>query len=185
MRKLIFVFVVTLFCINFSSAQNKFTISGFVKDAITGETVLNTSITIDGNAKGVSTNAYGYYSLTLTSGKYNLVASHIGYTASTFPINLISDTVLSINLTPSANLSEEVVVTATKRENNVKTAQLGKISLPIEQIKKIPAFLGEVDILKTLQLLPGIRNAGEGSAGLYVRGGGADQNLILLDGAVV
>jgi hypothetical protein len=82
-------------------------------------------------------------------------------------------------------LSQEVIVTARKRDNNIKTAQMGKITLPIEQIKSIPAFLGEVDLLKVIQLLPGIRNAGEGSAGIYVRGGGPDQNLIMLDDAVV
>ena len=166
-------------------AQKKFTISGFVKDIKNGETVLNTNISLSGINRGVASNAYGYYSITLEEGSYALVASHIGFSPSLSNIDLKADTVLNIFLSPAVKLSDEVVVTATRRENNVKTAQLGRISLPIEQIKKIPAFLGEVDILRTLQLLPGIRNAGEGSAGLYVRGGGADQNLILLDGAVV
>ena len=166
-------------------AQKKFTISGFVKDVKNGETVLNINISLSGINRGVASNVYGYYSITLEEGSYTLVASHIGFSPSLFNIDLKADTVLNIFLSPAVKLSDEVVVTATRRENNVKTAQLGRISLPIEQIKKIPAFLGEVDILRTLQLLPGIRNAGEGSAGLYVRGGGADQNLILLDGAVV
>ncbi len=180
------VLLLSFFIVSFAAiGQNKYTISGYVKDAKTGESILNTNITLVGNSRGISTNAYGFYSLTLAQGSYTLIASHLGYSPSVIDINLTQDTVLPISLTPAVQLSEEVVVTATKRENNVKTAQLGKISLPIEQIKKIPAFLGEVDILKTLQLLPGIRNAGEGSAGLYVRGGGADQNLILLDGAVV
>lgn len=169
----------------FSVAQDKFTISGFVKDVKTGETILNTNITLSANNRGVSTNNYGYYSITLSEATYTIIASHVGFAPSLFNIDLKKDTVLNIFLSPAVQLSDEVVITATKRENNLKTAQLGKISLPIEQIKKIPSLLGEVDILKTLQLLPGIRNAGEGSAGLYVRGGGADQNLILLDGAVV
>jgi hypothetical protein len=92
---------------------------------------------------------------------------------------------LNIDVLPRSTLSQEVIVTSKKRDNNVKNAQMGKFTLPIEQIKSIPAFLGEVDLLKTIQLLPGIRNAGEGSAGLYVRGGGPDQNLILLDDAPV
>ncbi|MGF2413317.1 MAG: TonB-dependent receptor plug domain-containing protein, partial [Ferruginibacter sp.] len=92
---------------------------------------------------------------------------------------------LNFDVLPKISLSQEVVVSTKKRDANVKNAQMGKFTLPIEQIKSIPAFLGEVDLLKTIQLLPGIRNAGEGSAGLYVRGGGPDQNLILLDDAPV
>ncbi len=166
-------------------SQEKYTISGFVKDAATGESIIGATIALTTSPKGISANQYGYYSITLAKGEYTVIASHVGYDPVLINISLTADTVLPINLSTHISLSEEVVVTSTKRENNVKDAQMGRVSLPIEQIKKVPALFGEVDILKTLQLLPGIRNAGEGSAGLYVRGGGPDQNLILLDGATV
>ena len=161
------------------------TINGYIKDAATGETLIGATISIKGNAKGITTNAYGFYSITLTEGNYDLLISFIGYKSTAINLELQKDTFLNIALQTGINLSQEVVVTAKKRDNNIKVAQMGKISLPIEQIKSVPAFLGEVDLLKVVQLLPGVRNAGEGSAGIYVRGGGPDQNLIMLDDAVV
>lgn len=133
----------------------------------------------------MNSNQYGFFSLTLPKGNYQLMASYVGYLPQVIDLPLYKDTVFNISMISGRNLSEEVIVTARKRDNNVKVAQMGKISLPIDQIKSIPAFLGEVDILKAIQLIPGVRNAGEGSAGFYVRGGGPDQNLILLDDAVV
>ena len=134
--------------------------------------------------KGIVTNQYGFYSLTLLEGTYTLTCSFAGYQPLDFSLNLHQDTVLNFELR-TREMMQEVVVSSRKRDANVKNAQMGRIVLPIEQIKSIPAFLGEVDLLKTIQLLPGVRNAGEGSAGIYVRGGGADQNLIMLDDAVV
>ncbi|MEO8771647.1 MAG: TonB-dependent receptor [Ferruginibacter sp.] len=166
-------------------AQKKYTISGYIKDGATGETLINATIALDKNAKGINSNQYGFYSITLNAGTYTLITSYIGYAAQAITIKLSADTLLNIDLKSGVTLSQEVIVTSRKRDNNVKTAQMGKISLPIEQIKSVPAFLGEVDLLKVVQLLPGVRNAGEGSAGIYVRGGGPDQNLILLDDAVV
>ncbi len=166
-------------------AQKKHTISGYIKDGATGETMINATVTLKGNTKGISSNQYGFYSITLNEGKYSLIASYVGYVSSVIELNLVADTLLNIDLKSGVTLSQEVIVTSRKRDNNVKTAQMGRISLPIEQIKSVPAFLGEVDLLKVVQLLPGVRNAGEGSAGIYVRGGGPDQNLIMLDDAVV
>ena len=100
-------------------------------------------------------------------------------------IDLNNDVVNNFEMSPNVTVEQAVVVSAKKRDANVKNAQMGKIDLSINQVKEIPAFLGEVDILKTIQLLPGVQSAGEGSSGLYVRGGGPDQNLILLDDAVV
>lgn len=179
---LIFFLVLLNLC---SSAQNKFTISGYFQDNASGENLIGATLTVRGNSRGVNSNQYGFYSLTLPEGKHQLLASYVGYLPQLIDLNLNKDTVLIISLIEGSNLSPEVIVTAQKRDNNVKVAQMGKISLPIEQIKSIPAFMGEVDILKAIQLIPGVRNAGEGSAGFYVRGGGADQNLILLDDAVV
>ena len=166
-------------------AQKKYTLSGYFKDAATGETLIGATITEKGNAKGISSNQYGFYSLTLAEGSYAFLASSVGYQPLPFNLELLKDTVINISLNSGMALSEEVIVTSRKRESNVKNAQMGKVNLPIEQIKAIPAFMGEVDLLKVVQLLPGIRNAGEGSAGIYVRGGGPDQNLIMLDDAVV
>jgi len=161
------------------------TISGYIRDQYSGETLIGATLTIKGNTKGLTSNQYGFYSLTLSEGVHSIIASYIGYQTTEFEINLQSDTIINIELTPAGTTSQEVIVTARKRENNLKSTQMGKVTLPIEQIKSIPAFLGEVDLLKVVQLLPGVRNAGEGTAGIYVRGGGPDQNLIMLDDAVV
>ncbi len=169
----------------FVKAQNRFTISGFIKDSLNGETLIGASIAVQGKTKGISSNQYGFYSITLEEGEYIFISSYIGYQPKILQIKLDGNKQLNFNLLPKISLSQEVIVTSKKRDANVKNAQMGKFTLPIEQIKSIPAFLGEVDLLKTIQLLPGIRNAGEGSAGLYVRGGGPDQNLILLDDAPV
>jgi hypothetical protein len=168
-----------------ASAQSKFTVSGYLKDSLNGETLIGASVAVQGKSKGISSNQYGFYSITLDEGDYYLVATFIGYKPKAFFISLKADTKLNFDLLPKINLSQEVVVSSKKRDANVKNAQMGKITLPMEQIKSIPAFLGEVDLLKTIQFLPGVRNAGEGSAGIYVRGGGPDQNLILLDDAPV
>ncbi|MEP7164394.1 MAG: TonB-dependent receptor [Ferruginibacter sp.] len=170
---------------NPAAPSARHTISGYIKDGVTGETLIGATISVKGNSRGINSNQYGFYSLTLTEGTYSIVGSYIGYQSMMINIDLKKDSLINIDLYPGTRLSEEVILTSKKRDNNIKNAQLGKITLPIEQIRSIPAFLGEVDLLKVVQLLPGVRNAGEGSAGFYVRGGGPDQNLILLDDAVV
>ena len=166
-------------------SKARHTISGYIRDQYSGETLIGATLTIKENTKGITSNQYGFYSLTLSEGVHSIIASYIGYQTTEFELNLLSDTIINIELTPAGTTSQEVIVTARKRENNLKSTQMGKVTLPIEQIKSVPAFLGEVDLLKVVQLLPGIRNAGEGTAGIYVRGGGPDQNLIMLDDAVV
>ena len=163
----------------------RYTISGFIRDSLNGETLIGATITVKGQTKGISSNQYGFYSITLTAGDYVLICSFIGFNSKMISIKLNADKQINFDLLSGVKLSEEVTVSTKKRDANVKNAQMGKFVLPIEQIKAIPAFLGEVDLLKTIQLLPGVRNAGEGSAGIYVRGGGPDQNLILLDDAPV
>ncbi|MEO6537319.1 MAG: TonB-dependent receptor [Ferruginibacter sp.] len=180
-----FLFLTCLLLFIVAGAQKNYTISGYVKDLETGETIIGATITVRNNSRGINSNQYGFYSLTLNQSNYTLVCTHVGYKAEIIAVNLTADTLMNISLQTGIALSEAVVVTAKKRDNNVKNPQMGKISLPIEQIRAVPAFLGEVDLLKVVQLLPGVRNAGEGSAGIYVRGGGPDQNLILLDDAVV
>lgn len=163
---------------------NRFTVNGYVKDAQSGETLIGATLSASGNRQ-VVTNNYGFFSITLPSGEQQLSVSFVGFQSATVTLQLLADTTINIGLNNGAMLQQEVVLVSKKREDQVKSAQMGKLSLPIEQIKTLPAFLGEVDLLKTIQLLPGVRNAGEGSSGIYVRGGGPDQNLILLDDAVV
>ncbi len=180
-----FIICILFFLVASSFSQNKYTISGYVKDSLSGETIINSTVSVNNKSKGVSSNQYGFYSLSLTEGTYTLICTHIGYQPKLIELVLNSDKKLNIDLLSKTALEKEIVVISKRRDNNVKTAQMGKITLPMEQIRAIPAFLGEVDLLKTIQLLPGVRNAGEGSAGIYVRGGGPDQNLILLDDAPV
>ena len=159
-----------------SISKKKVTINGYIKDQYSGETLIGATLSVKGNTKGVPSNTFGYYSLTLNEGNYEITCSFIGYQSEKIIILLNSDTALNISLKPATALSQEVVITASKKDNNVKSAQMGKTTLPIDQIKSVPAFLGEVDLLKDVQLLPGVGNAGEGSSGIYVRGGGADAN---------
>jgi len=168
-----------------ANGQSKFTVNGYVKDSATGETIVGATITIVGQSKTVSTNQYGFYSITLDEGSYGLSVSHVSYFARQMDLSLTDNRQMDILLPSKAAAMNEVVVFSRRKDANVRNAQMSKIELSINQIKGVPAFLGEVDILKTIQLLPGVRNAGEGNAGFYVRGGGPDQNLILLDDAVV
>ena len=175
-----------LFAISVSSfAQSKFTLNGYVRDSASGETIIGATVSASNPSKSVITNQYGYYSLTLDSGTYAISISHISFFARSFTLLLDKNIEADFLLLSKAAAMSEVIVYSRRRDANVKNAQMGKIDLSINQIKSIPAFLGEVDILKTIQLLPGVRNAGEGNAGFYVRGGGPDQNLIILDDAVV
>ncbi|WP_132054518.1 TonB-dependent receptor [Pseudocnuella soli] len=168
-----------------ATAQKKYTISGYVRDSATGESVIGATITVVGSSMSVGSNQYGFYSLTLDSGAYALSLSHVGYLAQGNEVQLNQNVTLNWTLLSKSAALAEVQLFSRRRDQNVRNAQMGRIDLSINQIKNIPAFMGEVDILKTLQLMPGVRNAGEGNAGFYVRGGGADQNLIMLDDAVV
>ena len=183
MKKLIAItfFLIPLFAIG----QNKFTISGYVKDSLSGETLIGSTISVLGKSKGITSNQFGFYSITLPAGTYNFICSYVGYVSQIKTIELNKDVAFNFEILPKITTEQAVIISSKKRDANVKTAQMGKLDLSINQVKSIPAFLGEIDVLKTIQLLPGIQSAGEGSSGLYVRGGGPDQNLILLDDAVV
>ncbi len=167
-----------------AGAQQKFTISGFVRDSLTGETLIGATLQA-GNGKGITSNAYGFFSITLDAGSYDIACSFVGYQSRQLTVTLNSNRSVNFLLEPAVTSSQEVVIYGKRRDENVRTTQMGRFDLSISKVKTLPVLLGEVDILKTLQLLPGIRNAGEGNTGLYVRGGGPDQNLIILDDAVV
>lgn len=180
--------ILTIICIIFLSSifgQQKFTINGYIKDSLSGETLIGANLNVSAEENGVSSNQYGYYSLTLPKGNYTLSCTFVGYNTKLINVNVESNKQFDINLVPRSFVAEEVVVASRRRDNNVKAAQMSKIDLNVEALKAMPVIFGEVDILKTLQLLPGVRNAGEGNSGFYVRGGGPDQNLIILDDAVV
>ncbi len=164
-------------------AQDKYTVNGYVRDSISGESIISATITING--KAVNSNPYGFYSLTLLPGEYDLTVSHVSYITTSFKIRLEKNIEQNVFLLPKSSALNEVIVFSKKKDANVRNAQMGKIDLSIGQIRSIPAFMGEVDILKAIQLLPGVQTAGEGNSGFYVRGGGPDQNLIILDDAVV
>ena len=176
----LFLAVTTSIC----SAQNKFTISGYLSDKTSGEKLIGASIFNPKSLKGTSTNVYGFYSLTLPSDTFTLVYSFVGYTPIKVKIDLKMDQRLDFELSPSIELNT-FEVSATKGERIEQRTQMSSVELSMKQVEVLPALLGERDILKILQLMPGIQSGGEGSSGLYVRGGGPDQNLILLDGVPV
>lgn len=167
-------------------AQQKFTISGTIRDKKTGETMIGVTVfPIEITGTGTTCNEYGFYSLTLPEGKYNMACSFIGYKTDTLTVNLNGNIKLDRYLSDNSLLIKEVVVTAEKKEDNIKRTDIGVERIELKEVEKLPVIFGEKDILKTIQLLPGVKSAGEGNSGFYVRGGTADQNLILLDEAPV
>ena len=161
------------------------TLSGYIKDANSGEALIGASVFIEGEGKGASTNVYGFYSITLDAGVHNVKYSYVGYKDVLKSINFNDHIRVNIELYESQDLLEEVVIDAQQTDENTTGTQMGKVDLSMDKIKTIPAFMGEVDVLKTIQFLPGVSSGGEGNTGFYVRGGGPDQNLILLDEATV
>ena len=163
------------------STKKSYTISGYITDGKSQETLLGASVYDAATMKGVVSNNFGYYTLKLNEGPVNLRASFVGFDPYEASFNLKRDTVINVALAQSNQLNE-VTVTARAIESNVKGTQMSTIELPVLQLKKVPALFGETDVIKALQLLPGVQSGTEGSAGMYVRGGGPDENLILLDG---
>jgi len=164
------------------SAQ-KFTISGYVKDSESGESLIGAAVFNKKTLQGTSANIHGFYSITLQGDSVELVCSYVGYTPIDVKFLLRSDTTIDLTLT-SANQLDEVIVKGSRADLIQETTQMSSVSVPIDQVKNLPALLGQVDVLKVLQLMPGVKSS-EGSTGLYVRGGGPDQNLMLLDGVPV
>jgi len=184
MLKHFFLLVITLFSFTIL-AQNNYTISGYVQDEYSGENLIGVSIYDQQTYKGTASNQYGFYSLSMQEGEYTIIYSFIGYKSITKKITLDKDLRLKIELVSDAILTEEVIVTGERLDKNVSSSNMSQAKIEVDNIKQLPVILGEVDILKSAQLLPGIQSGGEGNSGLYVRGGGPDQNLILLDEAVV
>lgn len=167
-------------------AQEKYTISGTLKDQNNGETLLGATILLKGTTIGTTTNEYGFFSLTAPSGNYTLVISYIGYKTIEKAIVLDKNIKYNTELIEDAGQLDEVIITAEESKKvNLRTPQMSVAKLSSKTIKQIPTVLGEVDVIKSLQLLPGVTNAGEGASGFNVRGGAEDQNLVLLDEAII
>lgn len=175
-----------LFWGNTNAQNNKYTVSGSIKDAKSGEIISGAIVRVS-ELKGIgaSANEYGFYSLTLTEGKYTLEITSLGYKKTLKEVVLDKNISIDFSLEAEAAALEEVVVSSEREDKNVKSAETGVVKLDVKEIAKIPVFAGEKDIIKTLQLTPGIKSVSDGNAGFYVRGGSASQNLILLDEAPV
>ena len=182
----IFNLIIGLFLLISSvSAQSTVVVSGSVRDKQTGESLIKAVVRIQElpNA-GIISNEYGFYSLSLPKGNYSVVVSQVGYETLVQKIKLDSSITINFSL-QTKNVLKEVVVESSRKNDNLTKAQMGTETINMSAISKVPVIFGEKDLLKTIQLLPGVKSAGEGNSGFFVRGGGADQNLILLDEAPV
>ncbi|ESU28806.1 outer membrane protein [Flavobacterium limnosediminis JC2902] len=184
LRKYYFTIFFAILCSFSLFAQEKFTISGTVSDANTNETLIGVSVSVKNKKAFAATNEYGFYSLTLPKGEYEIVISYLGYETVSESINLNEDTEKNFSLKETGKQLEEVIITQ-KNKANIRKPEMSVNKLTIATIKQMPVVLGEVDVIKSLLFLPGVTNAGEGQSGFNVRGGGADQNLILLDEATI
>lgn len=169
----------------FTFGQQKFTISGRVKDASNGEVLIGATVVVKETTNGASTNLYGFYSITLPAGEVTLQYSYLGYKTIVKTFNLTQNTSADLELETEADELEEVVVTGEIDQTTANNLQMSTVNLGIKTILKIPAFMGEADVLRSIQLLPGVSTVGEGASGFNVRGGGVGQNLVLLDEAPV
>ncbi|MFH2095543.1 MAG: TonB-dependent receptor [Bacteroidota bacterium] len=191
MKKILFILLILFPLVVLSDKDegtdkgDKKTISGYVKDNQTGEAMIGASVYIRSLTTGTITNVYGYYSLTVPAGNYEVVYSFLGYEDITKKVNIDKDIRQDVSLSPSVEQIAEVEVRGERKNEQIREIEMSTVKLPIKTIQKIPALMGEVDVIKSIQLLPGIQTAGEGTSGFFVRGGGVDQNLILLDDATV
>ena len=178
----VLTFIGMSFC---SLGQTKHTISGTVTDGSSNETLIGVNVYIPELQKGAITNSYGFYSITLEEGNYVLLIQFLGYKSQSIPVELNKNVSISIQLQEDTEELEAVVISADKESNSIRSPQMSVNTLTSGTVKQIPAVLGEPDLVKAITFLPGVTNAGEGSSGFNVRGGSADQNLILLDEAIL
>lgn len=181
----LFLILLTQLATGFAQQPKKVTISGYVRDASSGEVLINATININPSNLTVQTNAYGFYSVTVAPGKYTVTATYTGFELFSKEVDLSNNLTLEMSMKTATTSLEEVVVTGEKRLRRTNTVALGIQQMSIGQIKKIPAFMGEPDILKAMLTLPGITSVGEGASGFNVRGGNVDENLIIMDEAPV
>jgi len=173
-----------LFC-SAAAAQEKVTLNGYVKDAENGEELLGVTIYIPSLKAGTVTNDYGFYALTVPKGTYEVRYTYIGYKENVRTLELQADMSLNLEMQTDAQVIQEIVIEEKPLDENVVSVQMSKNTLNMNQVRKLPALFGEIDIIKNIQMLPGVITAGEGNSSFFVRGGSADQNLILIDEAPV
>ena len=184
-RSFLFFFLFFLFCTELPAQNRRYTISGNITDSSSGEDLIGATVYVEELKTGVAANAYGFYSITLPEGKYRLIITFVGYQQETQLIDLSKDIRLNVKLIPKANEIGEVVISAERRNANVSRTEMSVERISIQTLKRIPALMGEVDVIKAIQMLPGVQSTAEGSSGYSVRGGSHDQNLIILDEATV
>lgn len=175
------IFILSAFCLQ---AQTKHTVSGYITDISSKETLIGATILDLKSGRGTITNEYGFYSITLPDGPVEFRTGYVGYKPVVIPFTLYKDTIINIDI-PTIDALNEVTIYGNREILGVRGSQMSAIDIPIEQIKAVPAMFGETDVLKALQLLPGVQAGAEATAGLYVRGGNPDENLLLLDGVPV
>ncbi len=185
LKKKLSLILLFCFCNILVFAQNKITLSGYVKDAANGEVIIGATVSIPSKNIAVATNPYGFYSISLPEGDYQIQYNYLGYESQTKTIQLVRNERIDIQLETKGKELKEVVVSSTKKNENISSNEMSMNKLDIKEIKAIPALLGEVDVVRSIQTLPGVSTVGEGASGFNVRGGGVDQNLILLDEAPV
>lgn len=181
---ILFLSTAILASIHAQPTSGKYTLNGYISEKESKELLIGASVHIVGTSLGSITNNYGFYALTLPEGTYTVTVSYIGFVPETHTIRLNSNTQLNVELSRQNEL-EEVIVSSEQTKRATNSAQMSMIELPVSQITQLPALLGEKDVLKALQLLPGVQSGMEGNSGIYVRGGGPDQNLIILDDAPI
>lgn len=182
MKKIVFCL---FFFIAYSvSAQQEYTISGYVKESATGEALFGVNVLID-NATGTTTNEYGFFSISLSEGSHTVLVSYLGFQTISEEIVLNTDKKINFDLVEESNALDEVVVTSSNSSKDIRSTEMSVATLKTNVIKKLPPAIGEVDVLKSIQLLPGVSSVSEGSSGFNVRGGSSDQNLVLLDDATI
>ncbi|MBO7478653.1 MAG: TonB-dependent receptor [Salinivirgaceae bacterium] len=167
-----------------AATAQQYTVSGYITDGKSAETIIGATVYDENSRHGTASNNFGFYSLTLAAGQHNVVFSYVGYNRQVIGLNLRRDTVINISLSSDIELAE-VVVTAKSRESGIESTKMGSIDIPVKLIEHTPSLLGETDVLRTIQLTPGVQQGVGGASTLYVRGGNGDENLILLDGATV
>ena len=179
------LFLFLSFFSNCLYAQTNVTFSGYIRDSKNGEEMIGVNVMVKELKIGVQTNVYGFYSLTIPSGKYNLSISYIGYTSIKKELLIDKNQNLNFEIKEENKTLEELIITGKKEDENVKSIEMSVNKVEMKTIKKMPALLGEVDVIRSIQFLPGVSSVGEGSSGFNVRGGAIDQNLVLLDEAPV
>ncbi len=183
LKLLLFPLCISVFCS--LEAQKNYQLSGSVVDQMSGENLIGASVFVKNTTVGAITNQYGFYSLSLSAGYYTVEVSYLGYVTKEIEVNMNENQTLNVKLLEDAAMIEEVVVSADRLGDKARSPQIGVEKMSSKTVNKLPVVLGESDILKSIQLLPGITDGGEGTGGMYIRGGSSDQNLVLLDGSTV